>query len=163
MIGANHQRESREMIGTVVTLHPEMIEHRYWKALDIAKVESSRACRYVGEFPGKSKHGWTDFPIAVFYQEEPVAPYTNHYFGLYLSPITNLLMICDADYIANRPFSALMSDEGIVYSTCRHDFRKLGDSYIDGGWDYVRGNGGNTIGVQVVDGKFLEMRDEAQV
>lgn len=143
-----------------IPLSPIMIKDRYW-GIDIAKVEALKNARYVGEFPGKGRgDSWVNFPVAVFYQAAPNAPFTNHYFGLYQDQFTKRLMICDADYVQGVPFTAINTPEGIVYSSYRHDYREVGDQMIDGGWDYVRHSGGPLIRVCVIDGQIVEVQDE---
>jgi hypothetical protein len=143
-------------------LAPDMIQHAYYRnMLDIAKVEARYDAKYVGEFPGKTKDGWTaDFPVAVFYRPVPTEGYTNRYFGLFERPGVPVMMITDADYVEGHVFSALQFDDGIVYSNCRHDFRKVNGFTIDGGWDYAHSSGGPLISVRVMDGKFEEVVNE---
>ena len=150
---------------TILKLAPAMNEHSYAPALKRDAVEAKYGATYVGDFPGKVRGGgWTaDIAVSVFYQPEPKAPYTNRYFGLFndISALAfggqSRLMITDADYVEGREFDALLTPEGIVYSTCRHDYREVGGSSIDGGWDYYRGNGGPVIKARVMNGKIEQV------
>ena len=144
-------------------LHPDMIENAYYRRmLAIEKAEAKYSAKYVGEFPGKTRYGWTaDFPIAVFYQANPSEQYPNHYFGLFEKPFEEKMYITNADYVAEQVFTALKFDDGIVYSTHDHDYRKVNGFIIDGGWTHLHGNGGPLISVRVVDGKFEEVENES--
>jgi hypothetical protein len=51
------------------------------------KVSKLRNAKYLGEFSLPTKEGdWSDFPVAVFYQEE-AHPRGSNYFGIYKSPL----------------------------------------------------------------------------
>ena len=136
-----------------------MLQHRYGPSIDIAKVEEIRApAQYVGDFPGKARGGgWTaDLAVSVFYQPSPPPPYTNRYFGLYQDIMTGRLMICDADYVEGHVFNAIDLPEGIVFSTCRHDYREVEGHIIDGGWDdFIRSLESPMVQVMVRDGIFI--------
>lgn len=151
---------------TILTLSPAMMEQSYAPSLKREVVEEKYGATYVGDFPGKTRDGgWTaDIALAVFYMPEPNAPYTNRYFGLLIDISAAIhggpmrLMITDADYVEGHVFDAILTDDGIVYSTCRHDYREVNGASIDGGWDYYRGYGGSLIRARVMNGRIEQVK-----
>jgi hypothetical protein len=103
-------------------------------------VEVRKDAKYVGDFCVKTKTGWSDIPVSIFYQEHPPAPFSN-YFGIYLDFISGKLMITDGSSVTKEPILGIASSTGeVVYSRYGHDFRSLenGEGSIDGGRSYTR-------------------------
>lgn len=78
---------------------------------------------------------------SVFYGEETHPVSKSRYFGLYIHPTHNQLMICNAADIEDIKFDAVIADNGdVIYSRHRHDFRTSPDGsvWIDGGRSYTR-------------------------
>lgn len=99
----------------------------------------------------------------IFYRETPHPEFGNRYFGLYKSPITNNLMITNADNIENLDFEMVEVNDQLHYSQHRHDFRSVGDVSIDGGRAYLRlvGNVSHpVVKLKVLNGNFVEYEDE---
>jgi len=87
----------------------------------------------------------------VFYRETPHPEFGNRYFGLDGKYITN------GDKVEELTFDCIEGDTGWEYSSYAHDFKYIGDYFIDGGRDYTR-VGGRTIpkvtAFKVKDGEF---------
>jgi hypothetical protein len=97
----------------------------------------------------------------IFYRETPHPEFGNRYFGLYWSQHGNL-MISNADTIETVTFGMIEVDGKLHYSQHRHDYRSLGDVFIDGGRAYVR-RGGNlsrpVVILKVKNGEFVSAED----
>ena len=125
----------------------------------IAKVEQMYNAKYVFETCLKTRFGgWSEFPVAVFYTEQP-HPEGSNYFGLYKNSFGQMT-ICNA-ISALDEFTGLQIGDDIIYSHYRHDYRVLdeeNDGFIDGGRDYVRSSGTQMVEMRINEGK-LEVID----
>ena len=109
-------------------------ECTFLKPDGIAKIENMYKAAFVMESCIKGKHGWANFPAAIFYTEE-AHPKGSNYFALYHDG--SRFMITNG-ISATEPFDALQVGEDIIYSRYRHDFREYGEAYVDGGRDYMK-------------------------
>lgn len=103
----------------------------------------------------------SDVPIDVFFRETPHPQFGNRYFGIFVHPIENTTMICNADMVEELSFGLVENDEGLLeYSRSHHDFKMFKNgNMIDGGREYVRSN--KVCDLYVVrDGKMV--RDERE-
>ena len=99
------------------------------------------------------------FAADVFYRETPHPVFGNYYFGIYSNPYAGnaQVMICNADSIEKLSFSMIAGADGLEYSQHRHDYREVGDNFIDGGRAYTRtslDHGYTTK--KVMNGEFVE-------
>lgn len=128
---------------------------QYWNFL-IPKVEKERNCKYVGEFCINQGSGWTEFPVAIFYQDEQPIEGWSHYFGIYLKHghayITSGQSAVDTEIIG-----VISRDNEIIYSRFRHDYRLSTDGtvMIDGGRDYLKTNASNQVRLGIVKDKLI--------
>lgn len=143
-------------------------EPRYWKEVDIAKIEEAYKAKYVFESPIKPHGGgWFDAPSLIFYCEE-AHPRGSNYFALYHRDGNWLISdgitaICEEDGI-----TAIRATNGdIIYSHWRHDFNTSTDGSvsIDGGRDYTRimadNFEGRRVTLRVKDGVLVESKDDS--
>jgi hypothetical protein len=95
-------------------------------------------------------------PMDVFYRDTPHPEFGNKYFGIYQNSL-GVYMIAGADKVEDLTFDCIEGPEGWEYSSHVHDFKYVGDSFIDGGREYTR-MGGNCIPpvktFRVKDGEF---------
>lgn len=115
---------------------------RYW-GLNIDKVEELKNAKFVCEVATRLKNGgWSEQPVAIFWQETPPLPEYSNYFGLLMQNDT--LYITSGQGAVEDGLTAIVASNGdVVYSAYRHDYRYSPDQsvWVDGGRDYVR-NGG---------------------
>jgi hypothetical protein len=97
----------------------------------------------------------SDVPFDIFYRTTPHPEFGNRYFGLYLSPRTNNLMITNADKIEELEFGMIEVDGKYYYSQSHHDYKVVGGKMIDGGRAYIRTSGGSDV-FKIQDGKFVK-------
>lgn len=108
---------------------------------EIKKIEEHYNATYLLESCLKNKDGgWCNFPVAIFYQDEP-HPHGSNYFALYRHPVTNRLTISNGISAVEEEIPALMIDDTVIYSKYRHNFVEHAGVFIDGGRDYVRVGG----------------------
>lgn len=98
----------------------------------------------------------------IFYRETPHPEFGNHYFGLYYDTIRDHMMITNADMIEDLEFACIEDSKGdLHYSAHRHDYKVLdNDNMIDGGRSYIRWGGEAPKVYQVIDGEFVEKKDD---
>lgn len=136
----------------------------YWP-FDHAKVEKLRNARYVGDLCLRTKHGgWSEVPVAVFWQETPPQPGYSNYFGLYRDIETGTLLITSGASAAEGVWEGAIAQSGeIVFSRWRHDCRTSADgtAMADGGRDYFRGYG-RQVTLRLVDGRMVMVDEDAQ-
>lgn len=115
---------------------------RYW-GFNIDKVEELKNAKFVCEVAVRLKNGgWSESPVAIFWQETPPDPTYSNYFGLLMQGDT--LYITSGQSAVEDGLTAIVASNGdLVYSAYRHDFRYSPDQsvWIDGGRDYVRHGG----------------------
>jgi hypothetical protein len=89
---------------------------------------------FVGQFPLKTRDGFTDWAVDVFYEPNPRKDLGHgHYFALYVDD--GKVMITGADHVETLEFTVIETEQyGFVFSRFQHDFRTFGDISIDGGW-----------------------------
>lgn len=106
--------------------------------LNISKVEEKYKVKYIGDFSileDKESDDYTDYPVSVFYQENPKQGHSN-YMGIYINVLTDVMYLCNAKTAFIEPFVGIVANNGeIVISTYRHDYNTSSDSsvFIDGG------------------------------
>lgn len=132
---------------------------RHLKADGIAHVEQTKEARYLGAWAIKTKTGWTEMPVDVFYVANPDRSQGHsNYFGMFVTPLEEYgeaLMICDAASAFSQVLNAVLTDDGeVLISRYRHDYRDDGEVMIDGGRDYCR-HQGDLHEVTVNDGTFF--------
>lgn len=103
----------------------------------IAKVEKMYNAKYVFETCIKTRFGWSDIPVCIFYTEE-AHPEGSNYFGLYRTDFGDIMITNGIS--ATEPFDALLVGEDIIYSRYRHDYREHNGAMVDGGRDYFKHN-----------------------
>lgn len=132
--------------------------------LYIAECEKKYNATYMGYFSLKTKRGgWSDRPVEVFYQPEPdVASGHSHYFGLFTDDTG--LYITNAISAFEEPMIGMVARSGeIVISRYAHDYRQVGDQFIDGGRDYTRLGGTpipETVQITVKEDQFYADDEE---
>jgi hypothetical protein len=128
--------------------------------LNIEKVESKYNAKYVGEFCLRTKDGgWSDSPVAVFYQPNPdTSKGHSEYFGI-LSQM-GTVYITNAISAAEVDIQGVQYGDEIIYSRFRHDFRSdsTGKVFVDGGRDYLRWGGdmehAKVVTLRIIDGEL---------
>jgi len=131
-------------------------ESTWLKPDGIAKVENMYNAKYVFESCLKTKWGWSDIPVCIFYTEQ-AHPEGSNYFGLYRTDFGDVMITNGIS--ATEPFNALQVGEDIIYSRYRHDYREHKRAIVDGGRDYFKHNGvGQTVMLHVV-GDHLEVME----
>lgn len=126
------------------------IERKTQVPIYIDQVEKKYKSTFIGDFSIKNPDGqWAGSPVAVFYQPNPpeLSPEgrpCSNYFGLYVDPILDRLMICDATTATEADIVGVIDKDGFFrYSSYTHDFVEveLADGtkgFLDGGNDYLR-------------------------
>ncbi len=133
-------------------------ECSFLKPEGIAKVEELRKCKYVYETCLRGKSGvWCNFPAAIFYSEE-AHPQGSNYMALYEDD--GYFYVADGLPSVKEDFTGLLVGDEVIYSRYRHDYRMMGEAFIDGGRDYTRYEGGKPVTLRVVKDK-LEVVDGA--
>lgn len=110
--------------------------------INVEAVEKKYNATYVGDFCVKTKHGWSEQPIAIFWQVKPPVEGYSHYFGLLARD--DKIMITDGSTAFSEPISGIVADNGeVIYSRYRHDYHSSfdGSVTVDGGRDYMRCSG----------------------
>ena len=135
-------------------------ECTFLKPDGIAKMENMYKATFVMESCIKGKHGWANFPAAIFYTEE-AHPQGSNYFALYHNG--EQFMITNG-ITATEPFEGIRIGDNVYYSRYRHDYRECGPVAIDGGRDYTKlvgdVNAGKIVKLKVNKDK-LEVEDVA--
>lgn len=106
---------------------------------ELDKIEAKMNASYVGDFCLKDKEGnYLNFPVAVFYVEQPAKKEFSNYFALYFHD--KKVYITDGlPAVEDRILTGFLDEEGnYVFSVYRHDYRQVGDLMIDGGPEYTR-------------------------
>jgi hypothetical protein len=92
----------------------------------------------------------------IFFRDTPHPQFGNRYFGLFKENDGGY--ITGADSVEELTFHCIEGKDGWEYSSHVHDFKYVGDNYIDGGRSYTR-LGGNTMprvkSYVVHDGRFV--------
>jgi len=97
----------------------------------------------------------SDLPMDIFYSESPHPQFGNRYFGLYMDPLQNHLMITNADKIEEMEFGMVKDKDGDYwYSQSHHDCIFIDGNMIDGGRAYIRHSGECDI-FKVIDGEMI--------
>lgn len=126
--------------------------------INVANIEDMYSATFVGDFSIKTKIGWTNFPIAVFYQPNPkIELGHSYYFGMYIDDYGRL-MITNAESTFSQPIVGITADDGqIIFSRFRHDFVRSNDGSvsIDGGREYTKYTGDPSQLVNIVIDKHL--------
>lgn len=128
---------------------------QYWP-FNIAKIEASKNCVYVGEFALNQGAGWTETPAAIFYQHAPAEGHS-HYFGLLMRG--EHVVITSGQSAADVVITGKMNKSNeVIYSRFRHDYRLTSDDtvMIDGGRDYTKTSGpGRTVRMQIFGDELI--------
>lgn len=118
---------------TAENLNPVLIarESEQFKEWQLKKVEEMRAATYLLDTTEGT------IPMSYFYADE-AHPEGSNYFKLFY--LNGQLRIANGIDIEDKTFDAI-EDDGILYhSRSRHDYRVVGDFFIDGGRAYTRSN-----------------------
>jgi hypothetical protein len=112
--------------------------------VNLAIVEKKYMAQYVGDLciEGSRSGGWTNEPLAIFWQEKLPQPDYTHYFGLFIE--NRNVMITGAGSVAVGLWDAAQANNGeIIFSRFRNDHRISGDgtASVDGGRDYFKYRG----------------------
>lgn len=84
----------------------------------------------------------SDVPYDIFFRETPHPDFGNRYFGLANHPISNHLVITNADMVEGFEFGCIVDSKGNYhYSQSHHDYRVIDGCMIDGGRQYTRFSG----------------------
>lgn len=104
----------------------------------IETIEKEYNAKYIFESCCKDSQGeWANFPAAIFYTEK-AHPDGSNYFAMYRKPFTDSIYIANGISATEPVYVGIVSDNVVVYSRYRHDYRVSGDSSIDGGRDYTK-------------------------
>lgn len=110
-----------------------------YQPIDVKRVEKKYNATYVGDFCLKTKNGWSDSPVAIFWQETPPVEGYSNYFGIFVQNDT--LYITSGASAFAEPIDGIVADNGeVIFSRYRHDFHESSDHsvMVDGGRDYMR-------------------------
>lgn len=105
----------------------------------ISRLEKSYKSKFVCETCIKdATNGWYNTPVALFYTKVK-HPQGSNWFAIFQQfdgrfSITNGISAVEPD----NKLVGITDGKEVVYSTHRHHFSKLGNSFIDGGRDYGR-------------------------
>ena len=108
----------------------------YYPGIDKIAIERIYHAKFVCELAHRSNGGWTDYPVQIYYENNPPEGYSN-YFAIYKAG--GKIMITSAAYVVGLPINGLETSSGeIIYSGYRHDYKKAktADVAIDGGFSY---------------------------
>lgn len=124
------------------TLSVRQINDKTLQPIKLPVVEEMFGGKFIGDFCVKAKGGgWTDSPIAIFYQPNPdTEKGHSHYFGIFIDD-NNKLVITSGDNVFSEEIIGIVADDGeVIISRWRHDFVTSIDKsvFIDGGRDYTR-------------------------
>lgn len=95
----------------------------------------------------------SDMPVDVFYRATPHPEFGNRYFGLFAGVFSGDLMITNADVVEELEFGMIEHKGTYYYSRSHHDYKVVGDQFIDGGRQYIRSSGNAQV-FKVKDGEF---------
>lgn len=142
--------------------------------IDIDKVlEMYPDSVYVGQAPLKTKVGFSDFAADIFYTSNPdTTKGHKNYFAVYRYLYQTV--ITDASHVTDLIFNVVELQDGtLIYPRFQHDFRSLGDIFVDGGswiqqadgmwmmWGRVgyiqQSDIKSRFNVKIVDGKFIKL------
>lgn len=128
-------------IPITVPKHP----YKTQQPIHIEVIEEKYGAKFIGDFCIKTqRNGWTDFPVAIFYQPNPIYELGHtHYFGIFVNP-QNQIVITNGESAFSEPIAGLITEDGsVIYSRYRHDFVTSNDGSlsIDGGRDYCKVSG----------------------
>jgi hypothetical protein len=135
-------------------------ECSFLKPDGIAKVEEAYKAKYVFESCLKDRNGnWLNFPVAIFYTKE-AHPEGSNYFALYKRPGEEGVYISNGISAVEETYTGIAVGNDVAYSRYRHDFRSIGDCFVDGGRDYLRcgGSPDSVVKFRVVEDR-LELVD----
>lgn len=108
--------------------------------LNIPKCEEHYGGVYIADLCLKTKSGWSENPVSVFYQPKPdFEKGHTHYFGLIVDD--DRLLITNGISASEGLWNAAVADNGeVIFSRWRHDYResKDGSVMVDGGRDYFK-------------------------
>lgn len=97
----------------------------------------------------------SDVPMDIFYRETPHPEFGNRYFGMYMHPLNNRIMITNADVIEDLEFGMVQDKDGDYwYSQCHHDCLFIDGNMIDGGRQYIKHSGHCDL-FKVKDGEMI--------
>jgi len=116
-------------------------------------VEQRYNAKYIGEFSLKTKDGWVNTPVAIFYQKKIPTQYkgiASHYFGLYFNH-ENELMITNALSATQHKWVGVLNPltKEVLYSAYRHDFQTYDNMMADGGPEYTRSSHSTLIEFEI--------------
>jgi hypothetical protein len=115
-------------------------------------VEEMYKAKYVGEFTLRTKGGWANLPVAVFYTKEK-HPEGSNYFGLFIDPFRGALITNAISAVENVWNGVLNPETGeVLYSAYRHDYQTHGNLMADGGPEYLRSSMHPVVQFQIKDG-----------
>jgi hypothetical protein len=146
---------------------------RYW-GFNIEKVEKVKNAKFVCEVAIHTKNGgWSEHPVAIFWQEKPPVEGYSNYFGLFQPTVFEdggisygALMITSGQSAVDDPLTGIVASNGdVVYSAYRHDFRHSPDQsvFIDGGRDYVRCSvPAKMVQIKIIKDKLVVSEEELQ-
>ena len=147
--------QEMEIDGKMVTV---TINHgeQYWP-FKIAQIERTKNARYVGEFAINQGSGWTESPVALFYQDKPPVEGYSHYFGILMRG-ENVYITCGQSAVDTEIIGIMSKEHEVIYSRFRHDYRLTEDGtcMIDGGRDYLKSNGaGRLVKMKIVEDELV--------
>lgn len=128
----------------------------------IEKIEKHYNARFVCESALKYHDTWTNYPIAIFYQEYP-HPEGSNWFGLYYN-IDGELRITNAISAVEEEFHGIKArNRDIIYSRFRNDYITSPDQsvWIDGGRSYLRCNSiVDVVKLKIINDDIYELKSE---
>jgi hypothetical protein len=108
----------------------------------IEKLEKAYNAKYIFESCLKGRDDtWLNFPAAIFYTEV-AHPDGSNYFAMYGKD--GHMFIANGISATEVEYSGIQVGNEVAYSRYRHDYRGLGECFIDGGRDYLRYGGDHT-------------------
>jgi hypothetical protein len=120
-------------------LEPVGYEKGSCQRINLPAVEEKYNAQFVGDFCIKSKHGWSEQPVAIFWQETPPVEGYSNYFGVFVQDDT--VYITSGASAFAEPIEGIVARNGeVIFSRYRHDYHSSTDGSVtvDGGRDYLR-------------------------
>ena len=110
----------------------------YWP-INREAVEERFKAKFIAEMAHKFGNGWSEQPLAIFYQESPPDPQFSNYFGLFFDE-DQLLTITGIHNFDPWVDALLTPANEVIWSAWVHDFfyDSRGIVAIDGGRDYTK-------------------------
>ena len=141
----------------------KIILKRYYHIKCPIKDGYLNSLKYLGAWAIKTKYGWSEYPVDVFYNANPDVGHSN-YLGIFWDQVKQAFMLTDASSAFDNALSCLVKDDIIYVSKFRHDYVCTPKGlFIDGGRDYLRTNCLELKKLSVVNGDFVLLDNNEKI